>query len=262
MKQGDLEDLYFIDEALAQRVKGLDRAKLQAAVGDILDDKEMDALVGRVERMQKHIDTQMIQLKDGEWNLDADITKMDKSLAERYQAGIKGLDDSMNALRPWDIKHKDNYVKKELESAQKVYANEQEKEAEISEGMTSMFAEAEAGAERYAETEAQLKEAAQAAKREMLASRFDQIVAATEKSASVKTDAEPIKGVPQAKEKGERISRSELEAKERGQREPSFKLGSYRERAQQLRREKELQKGEPNVPQRQSSMGAHRNTKK
>lgn len=247
-KQGTYKDLYFIDEALAERVKGLTRDKLEAAVGDILNPKEMEALAERVERMQKHIDEQMIQLKGDEWNLDANTAEMGEK-GKRYEKAKAELDKSMTGKFPWERKHKDGQVLSEVNAAKARYAEAQKKEAEILEGVSNMFEAAEA----------------EAAERTAREAKFDQILKASSKEAPAKTAEE--KTVTQRTE-AKRCSISDLEGEEKKQRASGIRIGSHRERAQQLREEKEKARAKGDdgyvYPDRATNLkiGAHRAGKK
>ena len=179
LKQGDLEDLIFIDEDLANRIRGLDREMLVTAVGDLLNEKEIDALVLRVENVQKHLDKEMIPLKDEQWNLDADP----KDFGEKgtvYQNAVKDIHNMMkSSLNPYNQKHKNYHVYRELHMAKETYKDDVVvKEAneklinKTFEAFGSMFESAEADAVKVEQEER--------AKRTAI---FDKLVAEKEKTA-------------------------------------------------------------------------------
>ena len=199
LKQGVLGDLCFISEDVAQRVCQLDRDKLEYAVGDILSKEEIDALAGRVQKMQENIRKNMITVKDDEWNLDkydasADPATLDET-GKRYVQGLKDLDAGLTAKFPWDMKHKNSHVAREIRGAQERYQKAQEAETDILSGVQDMFAEAEKSVQMES-----------AKIQEERARRFDEIL----------KQSGGGKGAPQApiKEKAtERMSLNDLEEK-------------------------------------------------
>ena len=95
MKQGQLQDLCFLSENLAQNILATDRSRLQFVFGDILSENEINALDIRMTQMKDHIRNHMIQVKDDEWALDRDPSrKLEQALAadpeklSRYQQGV------------------------------------------------------------------------------------------------------------------------------------------------------------------------------
>lgn len=147
----ELEDMNFISADLAERITGLDREKLEYAVGDILGEKEMDALITRVEDMKHNIRTRMIPVKDGEWELnrfsmeDPDLEKRGPE-AVKYAKAAKCLRDEMEGhpAHPSTV----SMIKKSLEQTK--YGFDKEKNIYLArmDGLGEMFENAEKEAEK------------------------------------------------------------------------------------------------------------------
>lgn len=141
----------------------------------------------------------MITVKDDEWNLDkydasADPATLDET-GKRYVQGLKDLDAGLTAKFPWDMKHKNSHVAREIRGAQERYQKAQEAETDILSGVQDMFAEAEKSVQMES-----------AKIQEERARRFDEIL----------KQSGGGKGAPQApiKEKAtERMSLNDLEEK-------------------------------------------------
>ena len=125
LQQGNLDELCFISENLAQNILATDRNKLQFVLGDILSEAEIDALDDRMTKMQDHIRINMIQVKDDEWALDRDPSrKLEQALTadpdklSRYQQGVNSLNEDLDLRRGL---HKISHVGNEIEKAQARY---------------------------------------------------------------------------------------------------------------------------------------------
>ncbi|MDY5484149.1 MAG: hypothetical protein SPF91_08175 [Clostridium sp.] len=125
LQQGNLDELCFISENLAQNILATDRNKLQFVLGDILSEAEIDALDDRMTKMQDHIRNNMIQVKDDEWALDRDPSrKLEQALTadpdklSRYQQGVNSLNEDLDLRRGL---HKISHVGNEIEKAQARY---------------------------------------------------------------------------------------------------------------------------------------------
>ncbi len=98
--QGLMEDMVFIDKDLAENIRKLDRDSLQFALGDLLEQNQIDAMAKRVERLQKHMKERMVEIEPGGWELK-DYT-MDESVdsltprGKNYVRGLKNLDAGLN----------------------------------------------------------------------------------------------------------------------------------------------------------------------
>ncbi len=129
MKQGQLQDLCFLSENLAQNILATDRSRLQFVFGDILSENEINALDIRMTQMKDHIRNHMIQVKDDEWALDRDPSrKLEQALAadpeklSRYQQGVNSLNAGLDpdpTQTFWT--HKNSYVVDEIRKAQERY---------------------------------------------------------------------------------------------------------------------------------------------
>lgn len=180
--QDSLDNLHLIDEAMAQRILGIDRSKLDAVVGDILTDKEMDALCDRFDKVKVNIRTNMIQLKGAQWNLDADPkTYGDK--AHLYEKALSENEKAFNAKYPWQRTHKQAFINDELKAAKAKY----DKESELLESVSHMFEQAETEAKEAPKLDDEkVKRAA----------LFDQIVfskGAVKETSAAETPAKAVK---------------------------------------------------------------------
>ncbi len=100
MHQGFLRDMVFIDRELAGRIRALDKNSLQFALGDLLGQDQIDVMAKRVERFQKHMKENMVEIEPGGWELkeysmDQPADKLDKR-GKNYVQGLKKLDDGIN----------------------------------------------------------------------------------------------------------------------------------------------------------------------
>lgn len=129
MKQGQLQDLCFLSENLAQNILATDRNRLQFVFGDILSENEINALDIRMTQMKDHIRNHMIQVKDDEWALDRDPSrKLEQALAadpaklSRYQQGVNSLNEGLDPDPTQSFwTHKNSYVVDEIRKAQERY---------------------------------------------------------------------------------------------------------------------------------------------
>ncbi len=147
----ELEDMNFISADMADRITGLDREKLEYAVGDILGGKEMDALITRVEDMKRHVRTQMIRVKDGQWELNLfsmNDTNLEKKGPEavKYAKAAKSLQNEMEGrpAHPSTV----SLIKKTLDNTKYGFKKEKEMYLARMNGLESMFENAEKEAEK------------------------------------------------------------------------------------------------------------------
>ena len=65
-----MESMTFIDRDLAQQVRKLDRASLEYAVGDLVSQGQIDAMMKRVEKFQRHMEENMVVIEPDKWELN------------------------------------------------------------------------------------------------------------------------------------------------------------------------------------------------
>ncbi len=114
--QGRLSDLIFIDDSLADRIRGLNRDALEYALGDLIPQNQIDMMMERVEKFQRHMEDSMVRVKDGQWELkEYAIDAPEESLDERGKKYVKGL---KNLLAPEgnDKNHKIGYIREEMDA--------------------------------------------------------------------------------------------------------------------------------------------------
>ncbi len=211
-----VNELFFIDKDLAERVKKLDRNTLEYAVGDLLNKKEMDALEQRVEDLKKNLDKQMIQVSGDEWKLDKyDTSKYPKDLSasrlnkeeQNYVQGLRELEKNRNERNPV---HKGGYIQKALDEVNQKIVQEKAEEAHILEGVKDLFAEAEgreAEHKTIKDVEKELKEEKEAARKQ--------------RAQDVVREREEKKAAP------ERMDFKQLAGQER---KSNVRIGAYRDR--------------------------------
>lgn len=133
------KDNIFIDKDVADKIRKLDDAALDFALGDLLNGQQMERMKERVHHFQAHLDKHMVELKENEWNLDKfnKDTRLE-GLSHRdsqYVKGLKSIENSMNS----DI-HKFLSIKTIIAEARE----KAEKEDAFYQDIGGMFAEPEA----------------------------------------------------------------------------------------------------------------------
>ncbi len=93
--QGQLSDMTFIPDDLAQKINGLDEDTLRYAVGDLISENQIQAMMKRVENFKEHMNKNMVTLGDKEWELKP----LEGPLDERGKAYMKGLDSIEQSLK-------------------------------------------------------------------------------------------------------------------------------------------------------------------
>ncbi len=114
--QGRLSDLIFIDDSLADRIEGLNRDALEYALGDLIPQNQIDKMMERVEKFQRHMTDNMVRIKDGKWDLkEYAIDAPEEGLKERGKRYVKGL---QNLFTPGenDKNHKIGYIREEMDA--------------------------------------------------------------------------------------------------------------------------------------------------
>ncbi len=221
-----IDELFFIDKELAERVKKLDRNALEYAVGDLLNKEELDALEKRVNELKKNMDKQMTQLSGEEWKLDKyDTSKYPKDLsasgldkeAQNYIQGLRELEDCRTE-HPSRV-HKAGRFRMGIRGVNLRNLEGQAKEAHILEGVKDLFAEAEgreAEHKTIKDVERELKEEKEAARKQRAQ---DFARERDEKKAASQRDTQ--KAAP------ERMDFKQLARQER---KSSVRIGMHRER--------------------------------
>lgn len=98
-----LNSLYFISKDLADQILTLKKDDLEFAVGDILNNMDIDHMYVRITKLQEHIRKNMIQLEDDDWELNKwdeknkdfidKLEKMNpgrdlKNIKQKYEEGL------------------------------------------------------------------------------------------------------------------------------------------------------------------------------
>lgn len=130
LKQGELEDLCFISENLANTISNLKEDQVKYAVKDLLNEGETSALWTRIQDVQNHISKNMIKLGDNEWDLEEkqkQYTDKESEEAKRFENGFNSLKDSYNLKKPRignqvPFTHKNGDVRSEIEASLKKYS--------------------------------------------------------------------------------------------------------------------------------------------
>lgn len=149
----------FIDKDVADKIRKLDDAALDCALGDLLNEKQMKAMKDRVHHFQEHINKSMVELKEDEWDLNQ--FKKDtptEGLEHRDVQYIKGLKNIERSVEPWGERFNHKFA-----DAQDIASNAKqifEKQNEVYEGMENLFAEPEPS-KQAAQKQAPQKQAAQ-----------------------------------------------------------------------------------------------------
>ncbi len=164
--QGEIDTLVFVDKDMANALRGLDREKLEYAVGDLISKTQMDAMVKRLDDLQTRLKNgDMIELGPDEWNLDMSI--LDKypdvkaangpaTARERFKAlektgidkremtylrGIKfhELSASVELGQSYKFLNKNAVIRHKLMEKEKDYQKDMEFEESLGKAMGEMF---------------------------------------------------------------------------------------------------------------------------
>ncbi len=135
--QGALTDMTFIPKDLAEKINGLDEDTLRYAIGDLIPDHQIQAMMVRVEKFKEHMNKKMLKLDDNSWDLtplkkdekemrnSSDkmkedgkekqnlSDKMDEAEKKIFEEGIQSLkraDKDKDKLNTWDKIHKNAMV--------------------------------------------------------------------------------------------------------------------------------------------------------
>lgn len=148
----------FIDKDVADKIRKLDDAALDCALGDLLNENQMKAMKDRVHHFQDHLDHFMVELKEDEWDLneykkDTPTEGLDHRAAQ-YVKGLKSID---SFLDPWGERwnHKFADAQDIVENAKKVF----EEQNKVYEGLENLFAEPEPQKQAQAEAKVPEKQA-------------------------------------------------------------------------------------------------------
>lgn len=140
-----MESMTFIDRDLAQQVRKLDRASLEYAVGDLVSQGQIDAMMKRVEKFQRHMEENMVVIEPDKWELNEfAIDQPADNLGKRgkaYVEGLKSYDKSLRAVYASDGEHKNHHIKQAFDGWQKEKAREELVEGRVLEGVQDMFRE-------------------------------------------------------------------------------------------------------------------------
>ncbi len=152
VKSTILDKMIFVDKGMAERLRGLDRQTVEYAVGDLISEKQVDFLMERIEKAQKHLEANMVEIEGKDWDLKEfdekqygeDLSKsgLDKR-GQNYVNGLRGLEKTRRAKYPWDLPNKSYFAKKAIIAAKERIEKEGKEEEELLGGMESLFKEEE-----------------------------------------------------------------------------------------------------------------------
>lgn len=151
--QGTMDHMTFIDRNLAEKVKGLDREKLEYALGDILSPAELDAMSQRVEAFQNHMRDNMVEISPDGWKLDEyDMTEYGKDLSksgldkrgQNYVKGLRDIESSRTARNLFGAAHKNYFVNDAIKQKQAAFQEAEKAEDQLYDDLQEMFRQAEA----------------------------------------------------------------------------------------------------------------------
>lgn len=195
-RTGELQDLIFADADFMERLNSLTRDQLEYAVGDLLTTNEIDAIIGRAERVKKHIKEKGILLKGDQWKLDeysidSEVDEHD-AYGKKYVNALKDIQQSEKGKYVWDIeRHNQGKVADSIRDAEARYDRMIQEETELYGSVSSMFEQAEAEAKAKSTAVREEEKAKRAA-------TFDRILAGkdmTSKSQPAKTEVKAKKSV-------------------------------------------------------------------
>jgi len=255
----NLDNMYFIDKDMAQKVRGLDRRKLEYALGDILSKEQIDAMEERVKAFQERLEKDMVEIEPDGWNLDkyneADYGKdletsgLDKA-GKNYVRGLRDRDTwvklAMSTLTMGAENgiHKHGQILGHMANAKKVFQKSEKAQDDLYSDMQSMFEASEQDAKEYEKAESikaeqhkkavGMKAEENAAKAERLKAKAEEIRARVEreKAGQAKSDSEKTNAAKTEQPKRERIGFSELEGRKtpRVPRKTGIAIGNHMER--------------------------------
>lgn len=136
MKQGQLKDLHFISEDMANKIQTITPDDLKCLVGDKIDSDELEALNGRVKEVQEHIKKNMFIVKDDkDWQLDGNMFEhlgkpeglSDIEARRLFAKAWVELNDGLKMNNANPIHHNTSILK-EIDRAKKRYEKESQKE--------------------------------------------------------------------------------------------------------------------------------------
>ncbi len=107
--QGFLEDMTFISSSLADRVNALNEDTLRYAIGDLIPENHIQAMVRRVEDFKDHMNKNMVRIDDGKWDLQEYKDKSPDQLDARGKAYLKGL-QNLEKREKYVVRHKNEVI--------------------------------------------------------------------------------------------------------------------------------------------------------
>lgn len=148
VKQGDIDQMFFIDREVADRVRKLDAAAIDYAVGDLIPENQRDLLKARLTKFQDHMKKNMVEIDKDGWELNKYSAKATKEELEAmdeqgriYVKGIRALAAAATNKNEGIAMHKSTHVNNRVSQA-KERLEEQEKEMEqLGEGVQALYGE-------------------------------------------------------------------------------------------------------------------------
>lgn len=155
--QGDVKDMTFISQEMAQNIAKLDRDTLEFALGDIIPQKQIDVMAKRVQIFQDHMKEKMVLVEPEEWKqveklvntameskgkISEDMVQERTGKEERKKGYVNGVLNIYNSsLRKVGTIHKDMSVKNTLKNVKEEVAKVREERAKKPQKTAVSFAE-------------------------------------------------------------------------------------------------------------------------
>ncbi len=251
--------MFFIDKNLAEKVRGLDRKKLDFALGDLLSKEQIDAMEERVTMFQERLEKDMVEIEPDGWNLDkynaadygSDLAAsgLDKA-GQNYVRGLRDREaDIRGGANAWAA-HKFGQISGKMNLSNQAFRKSEQVQDDLYGDMHSMFEASEEKAAEYGETmrakaaehdkTVRMKKDETAERAERLRARAEEIRARVEreKTGQSRTDTAKQNTAKAEPPKRERVGFSDLEGKKtpRAPRKPGFTLGNHMERSEEKKK--------------------------
>lgn len=147
--QGEIGDMTFISQDLAQNIAKLDRDTLEFALGDIIPQKQIDVMAKRVQIFQEHMKEKMVLVEQSEWKQVEKVVntavetkgKLPEDMVQEKKFVNGALNIYNKSLLQGGSAHKDTVVKNALGSVKKEIAAIREERAKTPQKTAVSFKE-------------------------------------------------------------------------------------------------------------------------
>jgi len=123
--QGGLSDMTFIPDDLAKKINALDEDTLRYAIGDLIPENQIQAMMKRVETFKEHMNKNMVTLSGKEWELKPLEGQLDPR-GKAYMKGLANLDYALRSKNTFGKNHKNRVA----QDGFKAFRNRREEEPE------------------------------------------------------------------------------------------------------------------------------------